>query len=171
MITCFRHYHCLVPRRLSLNENSRAKEGGKKKTVLLHQSLEFRVRLYAKPCKKRSAWGGGSHYDFLVLLVLEWRGLSRFLFIHSFIHEQVHISSSCLLTLPALPNKLWMNEWIKWMTTAVMFSHRLCIPASSLRHSLLNGVFSVLFKKRGRSVLCVISEFFVCLLVCFYTVS
>ena len=46
-----------------------------------------------------------------------------------------------------------------------MFSHRLCIPASSLRHALLNGAFSVLFKKRGRSVLCVISESFVCLFV------
>ena len=44
-----------------------------------------------------------------------------------------------------------------------MFSHRLCIPASSLRHALLNGAFSVLFKKLGRSVLCVISESFVCL--------
>ena len=38
---------------------------------------------------------------------------------------------------------------------------------------LINGTVSVLFKKRCQSVLCVISEYFlfVCLFVCFYTVS
>ena len=46
---------------------------------------------------------------------------------------------------------------------AGIYCHKLCIPASSLRHALINGAFSVLFKKRGRSVLCVISESFVCL--------
>ena len=42
---------------------------------------------------------------------------------------------------------------------------KLCIPASNLRHALMSGVFSVLFKKRCQSVLCVISEsfLFVCL--------
>ena len=44
---------------------------------------------------------------------------------------------------------------------------KLCIPASSLRHALINGAFTVLSKKCGRSVLCVISEslLFVCLFV------
>ena len=27
--------------------------------ALCHQSLAFRARLYAKPCRERSAWGGG----------------------------------------------------------------------------------------------------------------
>ena len=42
---------------------------------------------------------------------------------------------------------------------------KLCIPASSLRHTLINGAFTVLSKKCGRSVLCVISQslLFVCL--------
>ena len=49
----------------------------------------------------------------------------------------------------------------------------LSIPASKLRHALINGVFSVLFKKRCQSVLCVISEsfLFVCLFVLIYNVS
>ena len=46
---------CLVPRRLSLDENVRAKEGGKETTpsvpfpwslAVHHQSLAFRARLY-----------------------------------------------------------------------------------------------------------------------------
>ena len=41
----------------------------------------------------------------------------------------------------------------------------LCIPASNLRHALMSGVFSILFKKRCQSILCVISESF--LFVCF----
>ena len=50
---------------------------------------------------------------------------------------------------------------------------KLSIPASKLRHALINGVFSVLFKKRCQSVLCVISEsfLFVCLFVLIYNVS
>ena len=50
---------------------------------------------------------------------------------------------------------------------------KLSIPASKLRHALINGVFSVLFKKRCQSVLCVISDFFlfVCLFVLIYNVS
>ena len=43
---------CLVPRRLSLDENMRAKEGGKEtipfpwSPAVHHQSLAFRARLY-----------------------------------------------------------------------------------------------------------------------------
>ena len=51
---------------------------------------------------------------------------------------------------------------------------KLCIPPSNLIHALImNGVFSVLFKKRCQSVLCVISESFllVCLFVLIYNVS
>ena len=40
-------------------------------------------------------------------------------------------------------------------------------PASNLRHALINGVFSVFFKKRCQSVLCVISESF--LFVCLFS--
>ena len=46
---------------LSLDENFRAKEGGKEKTsfpwslALRHQSLVFPAYLYAKPCEKGSA--------------------------------------------------------------------------------------------------------------------
>ena len=41
---------------------------------------------------------------------------------------------------------------------------KLCISASNLRHALINGTFSVLFKKRCRSVSSVISgSLFVCL--------
>jgi len=56
---------CLVPRRLSFDENVRAKEGGKETTpsvpfpsslAVHHQSLVSRSPL---PCEKRSAWGGG----------------------------------------------------------------------------------------------------------------
>ena len=63
---------CLVPRRLSFDENVHAKEGGKETTgetshrllsvpfpwslAIHHQSLAFRTRL---PCENRSAWGGG----------------------------------------------------------------------------------------------------------------
>ena len=44
-------YNCLVPRRLSLDENVRAKEGGKEtpfpwSLAVHHQSLAFRARLY-----------------------------------------------------------------------------------------------------------------------------
>ena len=41
---------CLIPRRLSLGENLRAKESGKEKTsdALRHTSLTFRARLSAK---------------------------------------------------------------------------------------------------------------------------
>ena len=41
---------CLIPRRLSLDENVRAKEGGKEKTgdALRHQSLAFRAYFSAK---------------------------------------------------------------------------------------------------------------------------
>ena len=46
---------------------------------------------------------------------------------------------------------------------------KLSIPASKLRHALINGVFSVLFKKRCQSVLCVISESFLFVLI--YNVS
>ena len=48
---------------------------------------------------------------------------------------------------------------------------KLCIPASNLRHALMSGVFSVLFKKRCQSVLCYLRVFFVCLFVLIYTVS
>ena len=50
---------------------------------------------------------------------------------------------------------------------------KVCIPASNLRHALMSGVFSVLFKKRCQSVLCVISEsfLFVCLFVLICNVS
>ena len=65
----------LVPRRLSIDVNLRAKEGGKEKTgetlppllsrpfpwslALLHQSLTFRARLCSqKKCEKRSASSG-----------------------------------------------------------------------------------------------------------------
>ena len=58
-----------------------------------------------------------------------------------------------------------------WINIIVNKLRKLCIPASNLRHSLMNGVFSVLFKKRCQSVLCVISVFFVCLFVLIYTVS
>ena len=47
----------------------------------------------------------------------------------------------------------------------------LFIPASNLIRSLMNSVFSVLFKKYWQSVLCVISESFDCLFVLIYTVS
>ena len=57
---------CLVPRRLSFDENLRAKEGGKETRLpsvpfpwslaVHHQSLVSRLPL---PCEKRSAWGGG----------------------------------------------------------------------------------------------------------------
>ena len=62
---------CLVPRRLSLDENWLAKEGEKEKTgktalkllslpfpwslARRHQSLAFRARLFAKPCEKGRA--------------------------------------------------------------------------------------------------------------------
>ena len=47
----------LVPRRLSFDENVRAKEGGKEKSLAVHhQSLVSRSSLL---CEKRSAWGGG----------------------------------------------------------------------------------------------------------------
>ena len=41
---------CLIPRRLSLDENVRAKEGGTEKTgdALRHQSLAFRTYFSAK---------------------------------------------------------------------------------------------------------------------------
>ena len=66
--------NCHVPRRLSPDENWRAKEGGKEKRgemalnlpslpfqwslALCHQSLAFRARIFSKPCEKRSAWRG-----------------------------------------------------------------------------------------------------------------
>ena len=61
----YRSNPCLIPRRLLLDLNLRAKEGGKEKTGLAfpHQSVAFRARLYAKqcaqPCEKSSAWVGG----------------------------------------------------------------------------------------------------------------
>ena len=42
---------------------------------------------------------------------------------------------------------------------------KLCIQASSLGHALINCAFTVLFKKRGRSVVCDLGVFFVCLFV------
>ena len=42
--------YCIVPNQTSLSRLSLA---------LRHQSLAFRARLYAKQCRKRSAWGGG----------------------------------------------------------------------------------------------------------------
>ena len=50
----------LVPRRLSLDENVRAKEGGKETTsVPLPWSLTVRVSRSPLRCEKRSTWGGG----------------------------------------------------------------------------------------------------------------
>ena len=42
---------------------------------------------------------------------------------------------------------------------------KLCIQASSLGHALINCAFTVLFKKRGRSVVCNLEVFFFCLFV------
>ena len=66
--------------------------------------------------------------------------------------------------------------YIKWQTQALIYLRlkmsplpagiwqKLCISASNLRHALINGTFSVLFEKRCRSVLSVISgSLFVCL--------
>ena len=54
---------CLVPRRLSFDENVRAKEGGKETTGPSHAPLRFITSnsFRARLChaRKRSAWGGG----------------------------------------------------------------------------------------------------------------
>ena len=145
MITCSRHYDCLVPRRLSL--------------------IPMKIRLYAKPCKKRSAWGRSSHYDYLV--VLEWRRLSRFPAKMTLVYARAILSmekiSSHSLKLYVDPTDNFIQKWVliyhpKYMT-------KLWIQASSLGHALINCVFTVLFKKRGRSVVCDLGVFFVCLFV------
>ena len=50
---------------------------------------------------------------------------------------------------------------------------KLCIPASNLRHALMNGVFSVFNTQEALSIcfVCYLRVFFVCLFVLIYTVS
>ena len=56
------YLYCLVPRRLSLDENLGAKDSGEEKTgetcasrlALRNQSLAFCARLYAKPCMRKT---------------------------------------------------------------------------------------------------------------------
>ena len=64
---------CLVPRRLFLDENVRAKEGGKETSApfpwflaVHHQSLASTMNRF----KKRSAWGGGCIFCVLQILHL-----------------------------------------------------------------------------------------------------
>ena len=71
--------------------------------------------------------------------------------------------------------KGFLVKFKRMKTRNELLKHPVCIPASNLIHALImNGVFSVLFKERCQSVLCVISESFclcVCLFVLIYTVS
>ena len=65
---------CLVPRRLSFDENVRAKEGGKEKTVCTLPMVPCsswpvtRVSHSPLPCEKRSAWGGGCARTIIIWL-------------------------------------------------------------------------------------------------------
>ena len=74
-------FTCLVPRRLSFDENVRAKEGGKVPSVpfpwslaVHHQSFVSRSPL---PCEKRSAWGGGWPFIIFKDLIFVFKTFSR----------------------------------------------------------------------------------------------
>ena len=69
--------------------------------------------------------------------------------------------SSHSLRLYVDPTDNFIQKWV--LIYHPEYMTKLCIQASSLGHALINCAFTVLFKKRGRSVVCNLEVFFVCL--------
>ena len=66
--------------------------------------------------------------------------------------------SSHSLRLYVDPTDNFIQKWV--LIYHPEYMKKLCIQASSLGHALINCAFTVLFKKRGRSVVCNLEVFF-----------